>query len=118
MQTPTTRSRLNCILPRPLPSSSLVSSTIGLVDMSDFGNEWIIRVRVCQHRTDRQQYCPSSLVSKIPTIIEKKTQKHVTVSIAVYDTINESVPLEIVKAGDHWSLKMSKQILPLAFMLG
>jgi hypothetical protein len=31
-------------------------------------------------------------------------------------TIN--VPLEIVSAGDHWSLKMSRQIDPLALMLG
>jgi hypothetical protein len=31
-------------------------------------------------------------------------------------TINE--PLEIVSAGDHWSLKMSRQIDPLALMLG
>jgi hypothetical protein len=31
-------------------------------------------------------------------------------------TIN--VPLEMVSAGDHWSLKMSRQIDPLALMLG
>jgi hypothetical protein len=31
-------------------------------------------------------------------------------------TIN--VPLEIVSAGDHWSLRMSRQIDPLALMLG
>jgi len=28
------------------------------------------------------------------------------------------VPLEMVSAGDHWSLKMSRQIDPLALMLG
>jgi hypothetical protein len=35
-------------------------------------------------------------------VIEKKTK----------------VPLEMVSAGDHWSLKMSRQIDPLALMLG
>jgi len=29
-----------------------------------------------------------------------------------------NIPLEIVSAGDHWSLKMSRQIDPLALMLG
>lgn len=29
-----------------------------------------------------------------------------------------NVPLEIVSAGDHWSLRMSRQIDPLALMLG
>lgn len=29
-----------------------------------------------------------------------------------------SIPFEIVKAGLHWSLKMSRQMLPLELMLG
>ena len=28
------------------------------------------------------------------------------------------IPLDIVKAGDHCDLRMSKQILPLVFMFG
>jgi hypothetical protein len=32
--------------------------------------------------------------------------------------VHVDIPLEIVKAGDHWSRRMSKQMEPLELMLG
>jgi hypothetical protein len=36
-------------LPRPLSCGSLVSSTVGLIDMSDFRDERIVRVGIGKH---------------------------------------------------------------------
>ena len=30
----------------------------------------------------------------------------------------DGIPFEMVSAGDHWSLKISRQILPFELMLG
>lgn len=46
---------LDCVLASPLPSCSLISRAVGLVDVCDFRNEGIIRIRVCQHGADRQE---------------------------------------------------------------
>lgn len=44
---------------------------------------------------------------------------HLTFYIILYDTItSKHSPLEIVRAGDHCDLKISKQMLPLLFMFG
>ena len=46
---------LDGVLPRPFSSSSLVSLAVGLVHMSDLRHERVVRVRVSQHRADREQ---------------------------------------------------------------
>jgi len=46
---------LHGILLAPFSGSSFISRFIGLVDMGDFGNKWIIGVGVSQQRADGQQ---------------------------------------------------------------
>lgn len=46
---------LDCILASPLSSRSLISWTVGLVDMGDLGNKRIVGIGVCEHRANRQE---------------------------------------------------------------
>jgi len=46
---------LDGVLSGPLSSHSLVSSSVGLVDVSDLGNERVIGIRVCEHGAYRQK---------------------------------------------------------------
>jgi hypothetical protein len=48
---------LDCIFTSPLSSRRLVSGAVGLVDVSDFRYERIVRVRVCKHGADREENC-------------------------------------------------------------
>lgn len=62
---PTTRNTrsqhpLSGILPRPLTGRRLVPGAVGLVYMGDLGDERVVRVRVRQHRADRQQHFVTS----------------------------------------------------------
>ena len=93
----------NSVLAGPFPSRRLVSWAVGLVDVSDLGNERIIRVGVCEHRADGEEDYRYMLVS---------------LAIRLYDRRIGYVPLEIVRAGLHWSRRMSRQMLPLELMLG
>lgn len=46
----------NSVLAGPFAGCSLVTWAVGLVDVRDFGNKGIIRVGVCEHRTDGEQH--------------------------------------------------------------
>jgi hypothetical protein len=46
---------LDRIFTGPFSSSCLVSGTVGLVDVCDLRNQWVIGIRVGQHGADRQQ---------------------------------------------------------------
>lgn len=45
----------NSVLPGPFARCGFIPRTVGLVNMGNFGYQWIIRVRVCEHRADREQ---------------------------------------------------------------
>merc|ERR1711939_432857 len=54
--------QLDCELSRPFPRSRFISGSIGLVHVSNFRDERIIRVGICEHRADGEQdfrYCQS-----------------------------------------------------------
>lgn len=46
---------LDSELPSPFSSSGFVSCTVGLVDVSDFGNKRVVGVGICEHRADGQK---------------------------------------------------------------
>lgn len=48
---------LNGVLASPLPGCRLVSCSVGLVDMGDFGYEWIVRVGICKHGANGEEDC-------------------------------------------------------------
>jgi hypothetical protein len=52
------------------------------------------------------------------SVAQKKKECELQIDALVTEKKNKKLPLEIVSAGDHWSLKMSRQIDPLALMLG
>ena len=49
------RSTLDGELAGPFSSRGFVSCSVGLVDMSDLGNKWIVGVWVCEHRADGEE---------------------------------------------------------------
>ena len=49
---------LDSELPSPFSSSGFVSCTVGLVDVSDFGNKRVVGVGICEHRADGQKDWP------------------------------------------------------------
>lgn len=51
----TTTLRLDGKLASPLPSSSLITSPVGLIDVCNLGNQWIVRVGVCEHAADGEK---------------------------------------------------------------
>lgn len=46
----------NSVLPCPLASCRLVTGSVGLVDVRDFGHKRIVRVGVCEHRANGEQH--------------------------------------------------------------
>src|SRR5690242_1799842 len=48
---------LDGILSGPLTRRRLVSRPVGLVDVCNLGDEWVVRIWICQHRADAQQHC-------------------------------------------------------------
>lgn len=48
---------LDGVLASPLTGRRLVSCSVGLVDVGDFGYEWIVRVRICKHGADGEEDC-------------------------------------------------------------
>ena len=45
---------LDGVLSGPLPSRGFVAGTVGLVDVGDFGDKWVVGVGVCEHRAYRK----------------------------------------------------------------
>ena len=59
----------------------------------------------------------SSILSAFPcTLVSKGVKVHETGRHAEYMSV--SLPLDTVTAGDHCDLRMSRQMLPLLFILG
>lgn len=56
---------LDRVLSSPLPRCSLVSGSVGLVDVGNLGNQRIVRVGVCKHRADGQENYRRSAKSEI-----------------------------------------------------
>ena len=50
-------SHLDGVLASPLSGRRLVSCSVGLVDVGDFGSERIVRVGICKHGADREEDC-------------------------------------------------------------
>lgn len=96
--------KLNGIFACPLSSCCLVARTIGLVDMCDFWHERVVGIRVCKHGADGEEHCGLG----VSILVEKNQGKR----------RDRAIPFEMVRAGLHWSLKMSRQMLPLELMLG
>ena len=48
---------LDGVLASPLSGCRLVSCSVGLVDVGDFGYEWIVRVRICEHGANGEEDC-------------------------------------------------------------
>lgn len=75
-------SHLNGVLAGPLPGGSLVSGTVGLVDVGDLWDKWVVWVWVGEHRADGKENC-------------------LIVSLYLDCFILRHLPLEMVNAGDH-----------------
>lgn len=91
---------LNCIFARPFSSCGVVPGTIRFVNVGNLRHQWVIGVGVCEHGADRQE----DFIQSVSQVHSNRSQ--------------EEIPFEIVRAGLHWSLKMSRQMLPLELMLG
>lgn len=54
------------VFSRPLSRRCFVSRAVGLVDVCDLRHERVVRVRVCEHRADREEDCNAvALVNQI-----------------------------------------------------
>jgi hypothetical protein len=51
------RGCLDGVFSCPLASCGFVAAAVGFVDMCDFGDEWVIGVRIGEHRADREKNC-------------------------------------------------------------
>ena len=124
----------NYALPCPLPSSRLIPGAIRLVQMRDVGNERVVGVGIRQHRADRKEHwqgAESAYTLDRVSQSRRRSIPHTDRSYPIVETIglrmegmrdarqlSSHVPFEIVNAGLHWSLKMSRQIEPFALMFG
>lgn len=97
-------SKSNSVLARPFAGCRLVPRSVRLVDVRDLRHQRVVRVGVCEHRADREQHCNRKVSHVLPAEIRNGGKKH--------------PPLEIVRAGLHWSRRMSRQMLPFELMLG
>jgi hypothetical protein len=113
-------STLDGVLSGPLPGGGLVASAVGLVDMCDLGDERVVGVGVCEHGADGEEHCV--YVSGLGVHDPSRWASWRSVAYACGCTAalgrGVCVPFEMVSAGLHWSLKMSKQMEPLLLMLG
>ena len=50
-------SHLDGVLAGPLASGSLVAGTVGLVNVGDLWDEWVVWVWVGEHRANRKENC-------------------------------------------------------------
>jgi hypothetical protein len=48
---------LNGVLAGPLPSCGFVAGSVGLVDVGDFGDQWVVGVGVGEHGADGEEDC-------------------------------------------------------------
>lgn len=92
---------LDCIFTCPFSRCSLISGSVGLVDVGDFGYQWVVGVGVSKHRADGEENCGM--------LCQQWSMKYAN---------KRNIPFEMVKAGDHWSRRISKQIEPFELMLG
>jgi len=44
----------------PFPCGGFVSRPVSFIDMRDFGDKWVIGIRICEHRTNREEDYPRS----------------------------------------------------------
>lgn len=77
-------SHLDGVLAGPLSGGGLVAGTVGLVNVSDLWDEWVVWVWVGEHGANRKENC--RIVS-----IRGRFQR----------LLCRNVPLEMVNAGDH-----------------
>lgn len=91
---------LDSVFPSPFPRRRFVPRAVGLVHVRDLRNQRIVWVRVGEHGADGEEdYARVSHLARLQICIKL-------------------VPLEIVRAGLHWSRRMSKQMLPFELMFG
>lgn len=114
-------STLDGVLPGPLPGGGLVAGAVGLVDMCDLGYERVVGVGVCEHGANGEEDCECvSMLGVDKSIMVAKMEGAWKMHGRCTSTHGRRlcVPFEMVSAGLHWSLKMSKQMEPLLLMLG
>lgn len=102
---------LDGVLSSPLPRGGFVSGAIGLVDVGDLRHQRVVWVRVCEHGADGEEDCSFTVSACISMSIKVP-------SLSFLLSADIDLPFEIVRAGLHWSLRMSKQMLPLLLMFG
>jgi hypothetical protein len=79
------RRRSDCVLAGPFACGRFVSGAVGLVDMRDLRHQGIIRVGVCEHRTDGKQHF-GDCQRRAPLVSENvKTDAAVGVDVGVID---------------------------------
>lgn len=106
------------VLLRPASCGGFVSEAISLAHMSDLRHQRIVRVRVRQQRADRQKNLHQLWVSYHPLLIIISSLPIHNAAAADDVVLVLLITLEMVRAGLHWSLRMSRQMLPLLFMFG
>lgn len=99
---------LDGVLPGPLAGRGLVAGAVGFVHVCDLRHQWVVRVRVCEHGANGEEDC-NTLRQRLFTWCR---------SPQPLPDSDFYVPFEIVSAGLHWSLRISRQMLPLLLMLG
>lgn len=77
-------SHLDGVLAGPLSGGGLVAGTVGLVNVGDLWDEWVVRVWVGEHRANRKENC------RIVSIRGRSRRR-----------LWQNIPLEMVNAGDH-----------------
>lgn len=102
-------------LASPLPSGRLVARPVGLVKVGDLGHKRVVGVRVGEHRADTQEDCWLSDGWRRDGKSEAFSQ--CVLGAPQAQRRREDVPLEMVRAGDHCSRRMSRQMDPLALIL-
>jgi hypothetical protein len=84
---------------------------VRLVHVRDLGDQRVVGVWIRQQGADGQQHLE-------PNTVFVGSSSHGKRLIDRYSYIRESPTLDIVSAGLHWSLRMSRQMLPLLLMFG
>jgi hypothetical protein len=80
---------LYCILSSPLPRGGLISSAIRFIHMCNLWHQRIIRIRICKHRTNRQQHLRYGQGGR-PLILENvETNASVAIDIRMIDSSRE-----------------------------
>jgi len=91
---------LNCVLPGPLSGSGLVAGAVCFVDVSDFGHQGVVWIRVGEHGTNGQQHL-RNCQSRRP-LISQYIQTYAPIAIDV-GVVNASC--EIDPRGLEWIIR-------------